>query len=163
VKQLLEKERGIDQKIQKIHIIRNKQNELADQLTKLKASNGEAISELKKMIPDDMENARLINYIQSIKSNSNGTLITDIKIDSGDQEQRNKKGKIVINKKKDYKSVIISFSFIGKYNDFTKFLDDLYKSLRLADVVSVEVTKDKSNTKDLNTDKLKFNFKIRTY
>jgi hypothetical protein len=25
------------------------------------------------------------------------------------------------------------------------------------------VTKDKSNTKDLNTDKLKFNFKIRTY
>ncbi len=163
IKQLLAKEKKIREKTSNLAKIDQKRKELKKQYTALKSANADAIERLEKMIPNDMENARLINYIHSIKSNSNSTQISDIKIDRGNKNQsQNNRGKISIKKNKNYNSVNLLFSFESQYSSFVKFLDDLYKSLRLVDVVSINITPSKKN-KEQTQDLFKFNIKIRTY
>jgi Tfp pilus assembly protein PilO len=164
IKQLLKDKEKINFQTDKIRQIQKKKRELEKDYRALNASNENALDNLLKMIPDTMENARLVNYIYTIKKRSFISGMSDLRITT-DQEDgaKRKNGKIVIKKEKDYKSVNLSFSFTSDYKNFVKFINDLYKSLRIIDIVSISFAPDKKVSDDLTGDKFKFNIVIRTY
>jgi len=163
IKQLLKDKEKINFQAGKIKQIQKKKRELEKDYKALNASNQDAIDDLLKMIPDSMENARLVNYIYTIKKRSFISGMSDLRItaDTSGREQRNK-GKIIIKEEKDYKSVNLSFSFTSDYKNFTKFIADLYKSLRVIDIVAINFSPD-SKGEDAIQDKFSFNIVIRTY
>lgn len=163
VKQLLSERAKIQKKFNNVSLIEKKRKELRTQYSKLVASQSDAIKKLDKMIPDSINNARLINYIDSVKERTASTSISDVKIDTGQDDSSNKKGKIIIKRNKDYNSVKLIFSFTSQYSSFLRFLEQLYKSLRIVDIVSIDITPAGLNNNKMNEDKFKFTLTIRTY
>lgn len=162
IKQLLKDRQKIDFQTDKIREIQQRKKELEKDYKSLSASNEYALDDLSKMIPDNMENARLINYIHTIKQGSFVSGMSDIRLTTDTQNGKKDNGQIAIKEQKHYKSVNLSFSFTSDYKNFIKFMGDLYKSLRIVDVVSVSFKPDGSDA-EAAQDKFSFNIVIRTY
>lgn len=118
---------------------------------------------LMKLMPDNVDNIRLIIDIQKIASQY-GMLPKDIHFDK-DQ------GKTATNTitataspeeialaHKDYGTFDLDFSVTGTYANFLNFTRDLEKSLRIIDIESVSFA-----IGDVGTTTYKYVFKIRTY
>ena len=127
-------------------------------------ANKSLYNTLLRMLPNEMESAKLIYIIDSIQVKSHSYQpISDIKLEKTDRKSRKKKnGAIDIQEAKNYKSVKMSFKFTSDYKNFINFLDDLYHSDRLIDVVSVRANRD-SDSKETIVDKMVYDFTIRTY
>ncbi len=163
VKQLLKDKDKINFQTDKLKQIQQKKKELEKEYKTLNAASEGAMEDLEKMIPDTMENARLVNYIYTIKKRSFISGMSDLRITADiDSQKKQRNGKIIIKEEKNYKSVNLSFSFNSDYQNFTKFIKDLYKSLRIVDIVSVQFSQDHSNSETSNNI-FKFNIIIRTY
>lgn len=114
---------------------------------------------LRKLMPDNVDNIRLIIDIQKIASKY-GMLPKDIKFDAKGKEapapgtpgQFNQAGG------KEYGTFEMDFSVNGTYANFLAFSRDLEKSLRLVDIVSVGF----SSTEQPGS-VYKYSYKIRTY
>ena len=112
------------------------------------------IDKLNKMLPDNVDNVRLIIDINNIAKPNNMT-IRNIQI----KEEDSKSGSDLIqggNETMKKGSVILGFSVTGPYNNFLTFMSDLAKSLRIVDVTSVSFS---SDDKDLST----YSVEIQTY
>lgn len=162
IKQLLKDKEKIDFQTGKIKQIQQKKKELEKSYKAVNAANEYALDDLSKMIPDNMENARLVNYIYTIKKRSFISGMSDLRITTDKGDRKEKDGRIIIKEEDDYKSVNFSFSFTSDYKNFIKFMNDLYKSLRIVDVVSINF-KPEASKDNLLKDKFSFNIVIRTY
>ncbi|MBL7045629.1 MAG: type 4a pilus biogenesis protein PilO [Parcubacteria group bacterium] len=110
------------------------------------------LDRLVKMLPDNIDNVRLILDIDGIASKYNmrtrnvqiatntGDSADAIRIDTGATD-----------------SVVLSFSVAGSYEDFIEFLKDLESSLRIVDVLSLKFDSTKPG------DLYEFGVSIRTY
>ncbi len=164
IKQLMEQKKQLSFRTQKVVDLQKKGKELIKKYSTIEAANQHALDNLLKMIPNNVENARLINYINYIKvKDLAGSQLSDIRISDGGNTNKKNNGKIIVKKEKDYSSINLAFSFQSNYENFVKFMDDLYKSLRLVDVVSITASQEKGSHGQAATDLLKFNIVIRTY
>lgn len=94
------------------------------------------LSKIKKMLPDNIDNVRLIMDIDNIASKYNAT-IKDVEV----RASSDKKEKINVHSDKDYDYVTLDFSILTTYENFTSFISDLKNSLRLVDITSIKFSK----------------------
>lgn len=161
IKQLLLIKNDFLEKASDISQINKTKSELNDQYNLISINN---LKRIKKLLPEHMDNVKLIVDIQRIGfGNGNSIRMGNISL-SKTEDNDNNNGEIVIIENQGYNSAILNFSFTTNYSSFKKFIQDLHKSLRLVDIVSVSLTKEsegRDNTSGLN--RYKFDISLRTY
>lgn len=144
--------------------LENERDKLA---SKYNAISKEDLDKLQKLLPDNIDNIRLILEIEKIAS-PYGMALKDVKYNSseGDTKGVDTPGVVQgggnIAAQKDYRILNMEFSVTGSYNNFINFTKDLESNLRIVDISSVAF----SSEADLKTNPnglYKYNFKIRTY
>ncbi len=116
---------------------------------KYKAITDDDRVRLSKMLPNAVDNVRLILDINSI-ANRHGMTIRNTKIDQGPTLDE-KNNPLIVDERK-YGSIGLGFSVTSSYNDFINFLSDLEHSLRITDIVSLSLRTQKVGTYDFTVD-----------
>lgn len=122
-------------------------------LEKYKAFKKEDLDNLKKLLPDHIDNVQLILDLNNIAKKYGMTLKT-IKVETGPDsafESGNQTGKTA------FGAITVSFKVSSDYETFVSFLQDVEKSLRIVDVTDLTFT---SPDKTTNYD---FGITIKTY
>lgn len=139
-----------------------------DKLTKKYNSIDPAdLEKLNKLLPDSVDNIRLILEIEKIAL-PYGMVLKDVKYAT---VVENKTSDVVqggVSKsaaaQKDYGTWDLEFSTQGTYFNFVNFLKDLESNLRIVDVVSVDFSSDNGPTINPSfSEAYKYNIKIKTY
>lgn len=121
-------------------------------LSRFNTFSQEDLDRLVKMLPDNIDNVRLILDIDGIASKYNmrtrNVQITERAADGADTINVNT-GPV--------DSIVLSFSVAGSYDSFVEFLKDLESSLRIVDVLSLKFDSTKPG------DLYEFGVSIRTY
>jgi Tfp pilus assembly protein PilO len=140
-----------------------------DKLTqKYNSFDPENLSKLQKLLPDNVDNIRLILEIEKIAS-PYGMVLKDVKYNVTDDDTTTPQAVGAIqgggnSLPKDYGIWNLEFSTQGTYNNFVNFVKDLENNLRIVDISSVQFS---SNVgMGLNPslpEAYKYGFKIRTY
>lgn len=138
-----------------------------DKLTKKSNSiSTQDLERIKKLLPDNVDNIRLILEVEKIAS-PYGMVVRDIRYNI-EKEQTGKVaasgGEVAKPSSRDYGVWDLEFSTEGTYEDFLAFTRDLEANLRLLDVVSIQfISNSAPSTKSASTDTYKYGFKVRTY
>ena len=113
-------------------------------LSKYNSFDQTNLSKLQTMLPDQVDNIRLILDMDNI-ANLHGMALQNVSISTPNASQAaGAVGAISAGGRK-YDSITMSFSTHGTYSQFKSFLDDLEASLRIVDVVSLSFTSAASN------------------
>ncbi|MCR4330730.1 MAG: type 4a pilus biogenesis protein PilO [Patescibacteria group bacterium] len=109
------------------------------------------LDRLVKMVPNNVDNVRLVRDIDGIASKYGmslyNTVVGVIETDTS---------RVNVSDSSGYGSVLLTFSVTGPYKTFLNFLKDLEKSLRIVDVVEVTFV---SSEKDL----YEYRISLQTY
>lgn len=148
-----------------------------DKLTaKYNAINPENLTKIAKLLPENVDNIRLILEIEQIAL-PYGMVLKDVQYDTAETEANNTTGNAPIQgggitktTPKDYGIFELSFSTTGTYNNFINFTKDIENNLRIVDMSSIvfssnNVANVSSNpsSKTVSTEVYKYDFKIKTY
>lgn len=140
-----------------------------DKLTsKYNAISKEDLDKLEKLLPDNIDNIRLILELEKVAA-PYGMVLKDVKYNAGESDSTSlatggvaaggaPRGAV----QKDYKVLTMDFSVSGNYNNFLNFTRDLESNLRIIDISSVTFSSEvdpKTNAGGL----YKYNFTIKTY
>jgi len=112
--------------------IRKKRQDLVDKEGSINPTN---LSNLQKLLPDNIDNIKLVIGMNQIAQDHNLTL-KDVKLDTSIKTDPNKLG---VDTSK-HGTVGLSFSVASSYDNFQTFLTDLEKSLRLVEITDLSVT-----------------------
>lgn len=143
-----------------------------DKLTaKYNAIDPSNLIRIQKLLPENVDNIRLILEIEQIAS-PYGMVLKDVKYNATDTDAANSIGMAVqggtVAKPvvKDYGIFDLEFSISGSYDNFIKFTRDLESNLRIVDISSIsfssEVTPGVGGAA-ISPEIYKYDFKIRTY
>jgi Tfp pilus assembly protein PilO len=138
---------------------------IRDALTaKYNAIPQDNLERLNHLLPDNVDNIRLIIEIERIAS-VYGLVLTDVHYDVKAQDTTT--GTTPVNPRtasadtftanKDYGSFDLGFATQGSYSKFLQFVGDVERNLRVVDLKEVTFTSTDTN------DTYKYNFKIKTY
>ncbi len=139
-----------------------------DKLTqKYNSFDPENLSKLQKLLPDNVDNIRLILEIEKIAS-PYGMVLKNVKYDVTDDSSTTPQTTVVAapGANSDYGTWNLEFSTQGTYNNFINFIKDLENNLRIVDVSSIQFSSGLSTSIGLNpslSQAYKYDFKIRTY
>lgn len=130
-------------------------------LSRYNAFNPNDVDRLQKLLPDHVDNVRLILDLDSIASR-NGMALQNVVVSTptSGQSSQTAVGSLGSTKQK-FDSVTLSFSTQGSYETFISFLNDLETSLRIVDLVSLNLTASGSSGKTGNA--YGYDVTIRTY
>ncbi|MDQ3244771.1 MAG: type 4a pilus biogenesis protein PilO [bacterium] len=124
------------------------------------------LDRLNKLLPESVDNIRLILEIEKIAS-PYGMELKDVRYDTLNKDKA-PDGKANtagtpngVADNKIYGSWDLEFATEGKYEDFLKFIADLENNLRIVDITSIKFTSSSVSKEAL--DEYKYNFKIKTY
>ena len=142
-------------------------------IQKYNAINPTDLARLQKLLPDNVDNIRLILEIEKIAL-PYGMILKDVKYDSTklDTSSSSKTASSqpvnnLANKEniKPYGTWNLEFSTSGTYSNFISFIKDLENNLRIVDISSVTFSSDSSigPGKIKVPDSYNYNFKIKTY
>lgn len=113
--------------------------EIQNQLRgKYNTFSSEDLTRLKKLLPDNVDNVRLILDIDHV-AEAHDVRVSSLKLEEG------KTGVAVGAQGKPYESATMSFSVSASYEVFLEFLKDLEASLRIIDPVRVSFTASEVN------------------
>lgn len=101
-----------------------------------------SLDRVKKLLPDNIDNVRLIIEINDIASQY-GMQLEDVSLSQVQEEQSNNRQNnrsAQPQTQKDYHEMKLEFSVETTYNDFLAFIRDLEQSLRLIDVNGISFT-----------------------
>lgn len=140
-----------------------------DKLTsKYNSINKEDLDKLQKLLPDNIDNIRLILELEKVAS-PYGMVLKDVKYNADESEVTPKVaggatpgGASRGAAQKDYKVLTMEFSVSGTYNNFLNFTRDLESNLRIIDISSV-VFSSEVDSKTNPAGFYKYNFTIKTY
>lgn len=153
-----------------------------DKLTaKYNSINPENLIKLQKLLPENIDNIRLILEIEQIAV-PYGMVLKEVKYNTAKTDTTtpsastvipratlgNLPGNIAANKtqNKDYGVWDLEFSTTGTYNNFLNFTKNLESNLRIVDIASIQFSSSSSNSKFSETsseESYKYSFKIKTY
>ena len=144
-----------------------------DKLTaKFNSISKDDLMRLEKLLPENVDNIRLILEIEQIAL-PYGMVLKDVKYNVIDKSNINDGGTVVqgggINKEtpKDYGIFDLEFSTTGTYTNFINFTKDLESNLRIVDISSVSFSSGSAPTgvgvKTTSPEVYTYNFKIKTY
>lgn len=101
-------------------------------LSKYNSFSAEDKERLRKLLPDEIDNVRLILEIDDIAKEH------DLQIGNL-TFSRQSEGQLAEAASQTHGHAIFTFSVVAEYEEFTPFLEDIERSLRLADVVAVSL------------------------
>ena len=137
-----------------------------DKLTqKYNAIGGENLTKLQKLLPESIDNIRLVLELEKLAL-PYGMALKDVKYDAVQKESTTSSGVIqgeVLNQnfRKDYGVWSLEFSTEGSYRNFISFLKDIENNLRIVDVASISFSS--SNALGSLSDVYKYNLQVKTY
>jgi hypothetical protein len=139
-----------------------------DKLTnKFNSINPYNIEKLQKMLPDSVDNIRLILELELL-AQPYGMILKEVKYSTDKPDNTNtiQAGKTA-SAQQDYGVWDLGFSTQGTYQNFVNFVKDIENNLRMVDIVSVEfstgTTDTKTNANVGSSEAYKYNIKIKTY
>jgi Tfp pilus assembly protein PilO len=146
-----------------------------DRLTaKYNAIDPNNLMKLQKLLPENVDNVRLILEIEQIGL-PYGMVLKDVKYNVTDTNAATTAAKVsavqgggAIKIPKDYGIFDLEFSTSGTYDNFINFTKDLESNLRIVDISSIMFSSDNVNITGVNAktnspEVYKYNFKIKTY
>ena len=142
-----------------------------DLLTTTKNSfSPDDLAKLEKLLPESIDNIRLILEIEQIAL-PYGMVLKDVKYDTKSEETSVATGAIqggatVQSAPKDYGVWDLAFSTTGTYDNFLNFTRDLENNLRIVDISSIQFSSDTTSGTTANrtpSQSYKYDFKIKTY
>lgn len=138
-----------------------------DKLTqKYNSFDPDNLARLQKLLPDNVDNIRLILEIEKIAS-PYGMTLKDVKYDTTSKNTTPQTAAVAqVGQNKDYGIWDLEFSTQGTYNNFISFVKDLESNLRIVDVSSIDFSSNAGSSVGLNPslpEAYKYNFKIKTY
>ena len=140
-----------------------------DKLTqKYNSINPENLAKIQKLLPDNVDNIRLILEIEKIAA-PYGMALRDVTYDTENKKDAGPEvvqggSEFVREANKDYGVLSLGFSTQSTYNGLIAFLKDLETNLRIVDVISVSFTSDVGAEPKPGFDEVyKYNIKIKTY
>jgi len=111
----------------------------------------ENLTRLEKLLPDNIDNIKLVIDMNRIAQNHT-LVLRNVKLDTGVRSDESRIGQD--NNK--YGTVGLSFTVSSSYTNFQNFLNDLERSLRLVDITSLSVKGSDTNIYD-------FSVELKTY
>ena len=144
--------------------LENERDKLTKKYNSFDVTNLEKLS---KLLPDSVDNIRLILEIEKIAA-PYGMVLKDVKYDTEAKDtkptvglQNNLNAQLA---RKDYGVWKLGFSTQGTYSNFVNFVKDLEKNLRIVDVVSVEFSSSSGiGANPALSSIYKYDFQIKTY
>ncbi len=143
------------------------ENERDKLMSKYKTIDKTNLSKLQKLLPDNVDNIRLILEIEDL-AKPYGMVLKDVKYNTTPTEQPTK-GKAVQGgtpgklENKNYGDWDLEFSVEGPYPKFLNFISELENNLRIVDVVSIQFSSDVASNRGPSSENYKYSFKIKTY
>jgi len=157
-----------------------KRDELAKQYAGIST---DYIKKLNKLLPDEIENVKLIVDINNSIAFKYGMVITNVKFDTAQADVQSAQAKTAgvpnaqaqAAKNKAYGTFDLEFYTEGPYDKFINFLGDLEKSLRIVDINSIAFSSNDGTPQTGGTifvggqgrtnipGVYKYDFKVRTY
>lgn len=134
--------------LQMVANIEKRKDELMTQLENLPAGDRKNID---TVLPSSMDFVKLVSDIDSVGSKY-GIKITNI---SSREVQSGGDSIAEAEPEKPYKSATVEFSFRSSHENFSKFMDELERSMRILDIRSLRI----DSQKDINT----YNVEFETY
>ncbi|OGI58055.1 hypothetical protein A3C60_02345 [Candidatus Nomurabacteria bacterium RIFCSPHIGHO2_02_FULL_37_45] len=143
-----------------------------DKLTaKFNAINPENLMKLEKLLPENIDNIRLILEIEQVAlpygmvlKNIKYNTIKDIAQDASGDVATPQGGGVGEAMNKDYGIWDLEFSTTGTYSNFINFTKDLEKNLRIVDISSIEFSSNINSGPNSSLPEVyQYNFKIKTY
>lgn len=133
------------------------------------------ISKLQKLLPDNIDNIRLILEIEKLAS-PYGMVLKDVKYDSTPVNKQNSTTQTgtlpqgsnnlaTLDNNKEYGTWVLEFSTTGTYSNFINFIKDLESNLRIVDISSITFSSDTTSGlgKSQPGDSYTYDIKIKTY
>ncbi len=148
VKSLLAEDAQYQEALNNSSKIRQKRDAL---IQKKNDFSEDQINRLEELLPDNVDNIKLVISIKNIAQN-HGLVLKNIKLNSAPVTDNKKLGA----DHSKYGTVGLSFAVAANYSSFQNFLKDLEKSLRLVDVTDLAV-----NANDVGT--YDFSVSLKTY
>lgn len=110
-------------------------------LSKYNTFNPNDVEKLHKLLPDHVDNVRLILDIDSLAA-KHSMAVQNVVVSSSPTAKSSQTaiGTISASKQK-YDSLTIKFTSQGSYQQFRDFLADMQKSLRIVDLTSLSITR----------------------
>ena len=110
-------------------------------LSQFNTYNPSDLDSLQKLLPDHVDNIRLILDIDSLAT-KHGMAIQNVVVSSNAKQgtQTSTLGSVTSSKQK-YDSLTVKFSTQASYDTFRQFLGDLEGSLRIVDLVSLSISR----------------------
>jgi Tfp pilus assembly protein PilO len=142
------------------------ENERDFLVQKYNAIQTKDLNKLEKMLPDSVENIRIVLEIEKMAL-SYGMMLRDVKYDvKKDEETENTRNLNTLRVDNNiYGTWDLEFSTQGNYFDLSNFIKDLEKNLRIVDIVSIQFSSESGAglSTALPNNVYKYTFKIKTY
>lgn len=158
------------------------ENERDKLTTKYNAIDPNNLSKLQKLLPDNIDNIRLILEIEKLAL-PYGMLLKNVKYDSTLSNNQNtaslttspntslpqvSNSLVVGESNKDYGTWVFEFSTEGSYSNFIDFIKELESNLRIVDISSIAFSSDTGSllvgkSQSSSADSYKYDIKIKTY
>jgi Tfp pilus assembly protein PilO len=142
-----------------------------DKLTdKYNTINPDNLAKVVKLLPDNVDNIRLILEIEQIAMPYN-MVLKDVKYNVSSTSTASATTVVqggvtaqTASTNKNYGVFNLEFSTTGSYNNFINFTKDLESNLRIVDIASISFSSDtNTNTKNGSGEVYTYDFKIKTY
>lgn len=160
VKALGKIDKEFQSKIRQGEEIRKKKREITEEYERNISTDD--LERLEKMVPNHMDNVELIVDIDRI-AKEDGVRIGEISLVQNSNKKETGGTSIEILENRNYESVNLAFSFVTKYENFKSFIDNLRRSLRLLDIVSINFTENNDTTTDGLTENFRFDIVVKSY
>ncbi len=148
IRELRAKEKTYDEALNQSRELQKVRDSL---LSRYNTFSKQDLDRLKKLLPDHVDNVRLILDIDSIASKYN-MRTRNVTISKASSEDAN----VIGSNQSEVDSVVLSFSVTATYDNFIKFIKDLESSLRIVDLVGFSFSATEGEA-------FNFNISIKTY
>ncbi len=145
--------------------LENERDKLTQKFNSITSDN---LDKLKKLLPENVDNIRLILEIEKIAT-PYGMALKDVRYSNNDAVSSTpatvQGGTLATASSKNYGVWNLQFSTSGTYNNFLKFIKDLESNLRIVDISSVSFNSD-SGTGGVGTSSTgvyQYQISIKTY
>lgn len=127
-------------------------------LSKYNSFDPNNINRLQKMLPDHVDNVRLILDMDKL-AEKHGMALQNVSVSAAPTASGQTAAGTITASKQKYDSLTIKFTAVGSYDTFRQFLSDLESSLRIVDLVSLDL----APVSDTGTRQYSYDITLRTY